>query len=223
MVNAMVTDNQASVKKTVRTRDRVFRAVKDRLISGAHLPGEKIKIRPLASALGTSTTPVREALLQLVVAGALKHDPQQSVRVPILSAAEYSEIIKLRILLEGEIAFYAAENIELDEIAELERLSLNLLNLDDSQLEDYKANIVKWHFTLYNAAKMYQAIPLIEMLWLQTGPYLNLYKEKEDIAWGQKLRGKMLQGLRDGNGELVRQIIKDDLNYVQQQVVKTFK
>lgn len=218
----MVNDGQAAAKKTVRTRDRVFRAVKDRLISGAHLPGEKIKIRPLASALGTSTTPVREALLQLVVAGALKHDPQQSVRVPVLTAAEYSEIIQLRILLEGELAYYAAQKIESDELAELERLSLSLLNLDETQIEDYKANIVKWHFTLYKAAKMKQAIPLIESLWLQTGPYLNLYRQKEDLAWGQKLRGKMLQALRDGDGDLVRQIIKDDLNYVHQLVVKSF-
>ena len=216
-------DEQSSVKKTVRTRDRVFRAVKDRLISGAHIPGEKIKIRPLAIALGTSTTPVREALLQLVVAGALKHDPQQSVRVPILTAKEYTEIIQLRILLECELAFVAAQRIEAEELADLERISLNLLNLDENQLEEYKANIVKWHFTLYKAAKMKQAIPLIESLWLQTGPYLSLYRQKEDFTWGQNLRGKMLQGLRDGNGELVRQLVKDDLNYVNKQLIKTFK
>lgn len=219
----IVTDGQAPVKRTVRTRDRVFRAVKDRLISGSHLPGEKIKIRPLANALGTSTTPVREALLQLVVAGALKHDPQQSVRVPVLTADEYTEIIQLRILLEGELAYFAAQRIETDELADLERLSLNLLDLDENQLEEYKSNIVKWHFTLYKAAKMKQAIPLIESLWLQTGPYLNLYRQKENLIWGQKLRGKMLQALRDGNGDLVRQIIKDDLDYVQNIIIKSFK
>lgn len=203
-----------SEQSTVRTRDRVFRAVRERLISGAHKPGEKIKIRPLAEVLGTSMTPVREALLQLVVAGALQHDPQHSIRVPVLTGEEYSELIHLRILLECELAGVAAQRITAPELEKLESLALGLLEVSHET-----TLVAEFHFGLYRAAHMPLAIPLIEGLWLRTGPYLHLFKEPTDLSWGRRLRGDILRGLRTRDSRLVRQALKNDLSLAREFVV----
>ena len=194
----------------IRTRDRVYRAVRDRLISGAYQPGEKIKIRPLAKALGTSTTPVREALLQLVSAGALLHDPQRSVRVPVLTPDEYEELIHFRILLECELAGIAAKRIAPAELELLENISIELLHRDPEDVEYLRSKIVEFHFTLYRAARMSKALPLVESLWLRTGPYLYLFGNPSD-AGGHLLRGEILKGLRSGDAALVRKALKSDL------------
>lgn len=197
--------------KPLRARDRVYRAVRERLMSGAHRPGEKIKIRPLAEVLGTSTTPVREALLQLVVAGALRHDPQHSIRVPVLTAAEYAELIHLRILIECDLAGVAAERMTSAELERLETLALELLEPSPTT-----TLVADFHFTLYRAAKMPLAMPLVEGLWLRTGPYLHLFEKPQDLSWGRSLRGDLLRGLRAGDSDLVRKSLAKDLELARE-------
>lgn len=203
-----------STLKPVRARDRVFKAVRQRLITGSHRPGEKIKIRPLAEVLGTSTTPVREALLQLVVAGALQDDPQHSIRVPVLTADEYAELIHLRTIIECDIAVIAASRITSDELEYLEALALELLD------QNFKTGLIAdFHFALYRAAKMPLAMPLIEGLWLRTGPYLHYFEGADALKWGRRLRGDMLRGLRTGDAELVRSSLAEDLGRARDFIV----
>lgn len=206
-----------------RTRDRVFRAVKERLISGAHRPGEKIKIRPLAEALGTSATPVREALLQLVIAGALQHHPQHSIRVPVLTAEEYGELIHIRILLECELAGFAAKRITSEMLDRLERLAIELFDENSAEFATFKAKVADFHFTLYRAAHMPQAIPVVESLWLRTGPYLNAFQQSTDRDWGHRLRGQILNGLRKGDSKLVREALKEDLMKAREHVTSSIR
>lgn len=49
--------------------DRVYRAIKARLIAYEFPPGERIYLDPLAASLGVSTTPVREAMNRLAERG----------------------------------------------------------------------------------------------------------------------------------------------------------
>lgn len=196
-----------TIEKPVRARDRIFRAVRYRLITGAHRPGEKIKIRPLAEVLGTSTTPVREALLQLVAAGALHDDPQLSIRVPVLTAAEYAELLYLRTILECDVAAVAATRVTSAELEALEALALDLMDSTRNV-----GLIADFHFTLYRAAKMPFALPLIESLWLQTGPYLHLFEGSDALSWSRNLRGEILRGLRSRNEMMVREALKRDLD-----------
>ena len=74
---------------------RVYEGIKEALIKGHFRPGEKIGIRKIASEMGTSPTPVREALLQLVSSHALEMKPAHSVTVPVLTKDIYLEIREL--------------------------------------------------------------------------------------------------------------------------------
>lgn len=187
-------------------------------MSGAHLPDEKIKIRPLAEVLGKSTTPVRETLLQLVVAGALQHDPQHSIRVPVLTAEQYAELIHLRTLIECDLAGVAAQRITSDELEQLERLALELLEPSPKM-----TLVANFHFALYRAAEMPLAMPLIEGLWLRTGPYLHHFKKLEDLTRSRRLRGDMLRGLRTGDAGLVRTSLAEDLEFARDFVAKSIR
>ena len=55
----------ASIAASPVLRDRVYRDLRYAMMAGKFVPGQKITIRQLAASLGTSLTPIREALLRL--------------------------------------------------------------------------------------------------------------------------------------------------------------
>lgn len=87
-------------------RDQVAEAVRDLLLSGALPPGAPAREVEIASQLGVSRNPVREALVRLENEGLLVSDgPQRGLRVLTPDHALLEELYSLRGLLEG----YAAE------------------------------------------------------------------------------------------------------------------
>lgn len=71
-------------------------SLKNALIVGALKPGARLITKEIADQLGTSITPVREALLRLVSAGALHATPAQAFLVPEVSQQTFIEITEIR-------------------------------------------------------------------------------------------------------------------------------
>src|SRR3546814_15882280 len=67
---------------------------------GELVPEQRLKIGEVAERLGTSETPVREAVFQLAREGALEIKPRHYVRVRRLSAGEYLQVRDIRLELE---------------------------------------------------------------------------------------------------------------------------
>jgi DNA-binding GntR family transcriptional regulator len=89
-------------------RDEVFDALHKRIIAGEARPGEWLRQEDVASQLGVSMTPVREALDQLVAAGLAERVPYRGVRVIELTHDEMLDAYGLRILLEPTAARLAS-------------------------------------------------------------------------------------------------------------------
>ena len=84
-------------------------------------PDERLKIRDLAASMGTSETPVREAIFQLARDGAVEIKPRHYVRVRRVTLAEYLEIRAIRLNLEPLAAERALPHIRAEDIDELAR------------------------------------------------------------------------------------------------------
>jgi len=87
---------------------QVHAAMKRALMRGVFKPGQKITIRGVAAALGTSATPAREAIRRLAGEGALEHLRSGTARLPALDRARLSEITDVRVALESLAARHAA-------------------------------------------------------------------------------------------------------------------
>lgn len=107
------------VEPIERLSQRAYQAIRTALRNGELRPGQRLILRPLASKLGLSATPVREALLRLVSEQALGLDERNSVLVPILGSEELEELRELRIDLEGRAAAVTATRISAEGIDEL--------------------------------------------------------------------------------------------------------
>jgi DNA-binding GntR family transcriptional regulator len=85
-------------------REQVLQHVRAEIISGQSLPGTMYSVPTLADDLGVSTTPVREALLELARNGLIEPVRNRGFRVLETTLEELSELFEVRELLEVRAA-----------------------------------------------------------------------------------------------------------------------
>src|SRR5215467_10884462 len=95
--------------------EAAYERVATSLMDGAYVPGDRVATRGLATDLGVSATPAREAMLRLVSEGALELKNARTIVVPTLTAARLKEIYCVRHALEPMAAEQAGENLADDD------------------------------------------------------------------------------------------------------------
>jgi DNA-binding GntR family transcriptional regulator len=102
-------------------KEDIFDVLHEKIISGTYKPGDWLRQDDIATQLGVSMTPVREALDLLVSAGLAERVPYRGVRVREMSTRDVVEAYGLRLVLEAIIAQEAARNITAEQVKGLER------------------------------------------------------------------------------------------------------
>jgi len=180
-------------------------------MTGRFIPGQKMTIRSLAATMGTSLTPVREALRRLISEGVLEGQSNRSVRVPVMTRTRLIELRELRVALESLAAAHAAETITPDEVADLRVLSLEIMaaRTRGDHVTDMR-KIREFHFGVYRAARMPVLLRTVETLWLQTGPYMNLLFP-DYVRLRPDWRARLCAALERHDGETARQELATDV------------
>lgn len=184
--------------------------LKQRLMEGRLMPGERLVTRDLAARLGTSPTPVREALLKLVAGGALEMAPAQAFTVPVLTAREYAEMADIRRTVEGLAAERATAVMTPERLARLAEINEahRAARRGHDVTEALRLN-QSFRFTLYETADMPNLIDIIERLWLRIGPSLNhLYPRPDEIDLGRHNYDDLLDALASRDAVAVRGAIE---------------
>ena len=159
-------------------QEQVHLQIRRGLIDGEFKPGQVLTIRDLASRLGTSIMPVREALQKLTVERALELMPTRSVRVPILSAENFAEICDARIILEGEMTRLSAQRAGANDIARMEEVGRAFSAIEAGTPTQLNKLNREFHFAIYAGAHHDTLMGLIEPLWVRSGPCtLALFEE----------------------------------------------
>jgi DNA-binding GntR family transcriptional regulator len=81
-------------------RDRVVTSIRDAVIQGRLRPGDKVPEDELASVLGVSRTPVREAIRILEMQGLVVVRPKKGTYVATVEAADEADGLSVRAALE---------------------------------------------------------------------------------------------------------------------------
>src|ERR1700677_737954 len=101
-------------------REKVLRQVRAEIISGHSAPGTMYSVPTLATSLGVSTTPVREALLELSRGGLVEPMRNRGFKVVEPTLTDLRNLFDMRELLE----LYAAEILALKRKKDLGDLRL---------------------------------------------------------------------------------------------------
>lgn len=196
-------------------QEKIYQNIRQALLAGRFMPGERLKIRDLAAEWGSSAMPVRTALQRLVAEGALEGEQQRSVRVPLMTGERFEHILQVRLSLEGQAAELATQRIRPEQI---EQLRVCIEQMEQAlQVRDVSAYLhenSRFHLILYQACGNPILLRMIESLWLQVGPFFNhLFTEADLSLRLNDFHGDALQALEAGNSAAVRQAIEQDLSF----------
>jgi DNA-binding GntR family transcriptional regulator len=107
--------------------DVVTAKVREMILDGTAVPGERLVEATLAEAFGTSRGPVRDALARLELAGLVSINPRRGAFVTTLSSRDIDELYSLRSALEVLAVERATSRVTADDIDDmasaLERLA----------------------------------------------------------------------------------------------------
>lgn len=107
-------------------KEEIYDALHRQIIAGKYGPGDWLRQEEIASQMGVSMTPVREALDLLVSAGLAERVPYRGVRVREMSTQDVVEAYGLRLVLEAVTAREAAINITTAQVAGLEKILVEM-------------------------------------------------------------------------------------------------
>lgn len=194
-------------------RQQVYESLREALTMGRFAPGQKVTFRYVAGVLGVSLTPVREALRRLVAEGAFEMNPNRSVRVPLMTRDKVLELRDIRMELEGLASAKAAMVATRSQVADIRRAAREIMvarNHGDGATDRQKVR--EFHFAVYAAAGQPTLLRLIESLWLQTGPYMNLlYPDFISSSRGPAGRQRLIEALQARNAAGARREMAEDI------------
>ena len=119
-------------------KEEVYDALHRHIIAGKYKPGDWLRQEDIASQMGVSMTPVREALDLLVSSGLAERVPYRGVRVREMSAKDISDAYGIRLILEALAAQEAALHITPEQISRLEKIIVEIkqhIRLNEMPLE----------------------------------------------------------------------------------------
>lgn len=202
-----------NVVERTNLASQIYEHLREQLMSATFQPGQRLKIRELAKTMGTSETPVREALIQLVRDRALEMKEGYFIRVRQLTLAEYLELRDIRFALEplaAERAVPLLDNATIKQLTESHRLLVRA-----EKTKDYRAALqhnFDFHFGIYRHSGMPQLTELLDRIWVQVGPMMNfLYPHGHPTYDTEHQHVNVLRGLQQRDTAMVRHAIEQDL------------
>ncbi len=151
--------------------EQAYRSLRRALVEGTFAPGDKLSIRRVAAALGTSAMPARTALRRLASEQALDLMPSGTAVVPRLTRAAFKELTAVRAELEPLAARLAAPRMDqalLGTLADWVAAGHAALAAGDAPA--FLQADRHFLFGVYRAADAPMLLSIIEALWLRRGP-----------------------------------------------------
>jgi DNA-binding GntR family transcriptional regulator len=145
------------------------------MITGKITSGVGLSTRSLASELGVSQTPVRDALSRLAAEGAIEIRSKRRIEVPAMTSERFGDLLACRLLLEPEAAVQALPHIDAARLRRLRQIDETLdAAIENGDVIGYMESNFAFHFTIYRAHGRQTLNRLIETLWLQFGPFMRV-------------------------------------------------
>ena len=149
-----MTDNlELQMDAYLPLRDVVFQTLRGAILKGDLKPGERLMELQLASKLGVSRTPIREAIRMLEQEGLAVTIPRKGAEVAKMTEKDMEDVLQIRLSLEALAVRLSCENIT---PAALQELKVAMEDFEEKTksgqfVEMAKADI-KFHKILYKAS-----------------------------------------------------------------------
>jgi DNA-binding GntR family transcriptional regulator len=202
----------------------IYEALRKSILRGEMPSGERLVEERLARSVGSSRTPVREALKRLEQENLIQRLSSGGYEVRRVDLQEVEEIFEIRGLLEGYAASRATLRIKPDVLRELEEiLSRSETSLQKGDVEEVIRLNTEFHDILYRASESPRLFQIIQGLWDTFYRYRRVILQVKGMARRSLEDHKgMIDAMRrgDANGveRLVREHIRRGFSILKEQI-----
>ena len=145
---------------------QVYDSLREAILSGLFVGGERLTQAELASRLATSRIPVRDALKKLEADGLVDVDERGVCRVTEFNIEDLEETYTLRALLEPRAGVLAIARLDDEEIQHLHALADQMAVAARAGDQARYAELNKaFHLMLYEASGWRRLVRIIKTLW----------------------------------------------------------
>lgn len=198
----MPEDLKLNMNAYLPLRDVVFHTLREAILKGELRPGERLMELQLASKLGVSRTPIREAIRMLEQEGLAVTIPRKGAEVAKMTEKDMEDVLQIREALDELAVQVACDKMTAQQLKEL---TLTMKNFENAiQAEKLKKIIeydVEFHDIIYRATDNPKLVTLLnnirEQIYRYRVEYLKgkenypmLIKEHEEIVTALKLKNK---------------------------------
>ena len=153
-------------------RDVVFNTLRDAILTGKLVPGERLMENQLAEKLGVSRTPIREALRMLELENLVELVPRKGAQVLDMSEDDIINVLEVRSVLEGLGVELACKRMNAEQLQKLKEAQKTFERACSAQsLEQMAEADEKFHEIIFNASGNIKLIQIINNLRIQLYRY----------------------------------------------------
>ncbi len=200
--------------------ERAIRFLREALLRGDYVPGQRLHQKELTEQLDMSPTPIREALRLLEAQGFLERVPYKGVYVREVSPDESKEVSVIRSALEGLATKMAVPRLTDEDVAALEALLEQMKeSWDQMNLRRLRRSNYQFHSLIYKKSGSQRLCDMIVGLWPQFAT---------DLLWmipGRAERSiqqhqAVLEAIREGNVEAAAELMSDHILTAGESITK---
>ena len=184
-----------SAVEPLTAEEAVTSALRDAILSGRLMPGERLAQAELARQLGVSRIPLRDALRRLGEEALVRIDGRRGAWVTALSKRDIAEIYELRIMLEGRCIRYAVENLsggqEMAAVLELSK------HMDTSHRHASEGRAARRRF--YDVLYSHAGRPRMHRLIMQLRDNVGRYHLLQDTDLSHAAHSQVRRCMEDGD------------------------
>jgi DNA-binding GntR family transcriptional regulator len=208
------------IKDPVSIREKVCSVIRNEILNGRISIGERMVEAQLAKQIGTSRTPVREALHMLEREGLLESIPRVGYRVRQISWHEIEEICEIRVVNETLAARWAMKRITQRELQALEKnLQVSEAEVRGGNPGSFVERDGEFHEILARASGSNRLLELCQMLRRHMLRYRiqSLYLEQTAL---QAIVGhrRILECVRRMEDDRVEEAIREHLEFAKRSI-----
>ena len=210
-------ESSAAPQRWVTKAEAAYQAIRSRILTGSLKPGYAVDQRTLATSLGVSTTPLREAIRRLEAEGFLNQTAHHEIRVSELSLDELRDLYDVRIQLMPYACALAAENANGDDRKRVAELAEFPSAVPAAAL---LAHHHEFHRAIYSRCPNKTMVDIIDALSDRSNRY-RLFLLEDFLATGTPLvmHPKIASAFVGGRADELADLIEADLRTTRQQLV----
>jgi DNA-binding GntR family transcriptional regulator len=166
MENENMTDDLTlNMNAYLPLRDVVFNTLREAILKGDLKPGERLMELQLASKLGVSRTPIREAIRMLEQEGLAVTTPRKGAEVAKMTLKDMEDVLEIRDALDELAVRIACQKITDEQLKQLEDVKeLFEKNTQTNNVKNIAEADVSFHDVIYEATGNPKLVTLLNNL-----------------------------------------------------------